>query len=441
VFLNLLTILLPAQPFEIDTLWWTGPEEDRINVVFLSDGYQSSQLEQYLVDVQVVVDHFFRESPLNSYKSYFNVVAIKVPSIDSGAKKNAEDKKNTYFGSSYNYAGIERLLVAGRVDLAQEILFDQFPLFDQAVLIVNDQKYGGSGGWLATTSVHVDAPEIALHEIGHSFAGLADEYWAGEQFAVERPNLTQEKDRSKTRWRNWLGYKSVDVYPHSEAPTWFRPHQNCKMRVLNPSFCPVCQETIVKRIHDMVVPLESFSPDSSQIELTSDSMICYVGLLEPKPNTLQTTWTIAGEVYQKGAHQIIIEASDIKSDTLLVEVKVLDTTLLVRDFEHDRNHTYSVSWTLRADLVSSLGQSIPNLDFRLFPNPARSEIFLEINGRIHEATYPIILQLFDLDGALLSEGIVTKSHHSVSVEGLATGVFILRLSNKDGFYSNAIIKL
>jgi hypothetical protein len=369
------------------------------------------------------------------------VVAIKVPSVDSGAKKSADDKTNTYFSSSYNYAGIERFLVPGRTDLAQEILFEQFPLFDQAVLIVNDPKYGGSGGWLATTSIHVDAPEIALHEIGHSFAGLADEYWAGEQFASERPNLTREKDRSKNRWRNWLGYGAVDIYPHGESPTWFRPHQNCKMRVLNPSFCSVCKETIVKRIHDLVVSLESFTPDSSQIHLTSDTMILSLNLLKPIPNTLQTTWTIAGESYPRRSDQLVIEASDIKSDTLLIEVEVLDTTLLVRDVQHDENHTYRVSWTLIKDLVSSLEETVPHFDFSLFPNPSRRRIFLEINDANQEVTYPVTMRIFDLEGSLWIEEVTISNRHGFSVERLDPGVYILRLSNSDGFFSSMIVKL
>ncbi|NND31374.1 MAG: peptidase M64, partial [Saprospiraceae bacterium] len=71
---------LVSQPISVDTIRWAGSEDDRINLVFLGDGYQESELDKYITDVHKVVDHFFTESPFKEYKPYFNILAIKVVS-------------------------------------------------------------------------------------------------------------------------------------------------------------------------------------------------------------------------------------------------------------------------------------------------------------------------------------------------------------------------
>ena len=62
------------------------------------------------------------------------------------------------------------------------------------------------------SSLHSLANEITVHEIGHSFVGLIDEYYGGDQFSAEGINMTAETDPSQVRWKNWIGYDEVGVY-------------------------------------------------------------------------------------------------------------------------------------------------------------------------------------------------------------------------------------
>lgn len=422
----------------MDTILWTGPADQRINMVFLSDGYQAAQLDRFLDDVHSVTDHFFSQSPFKEYRPYFNLVAINVPSEESGAKKNPSDTLNNYFGSSFNNSGIDRLLVAGKSYLAQEILFNQFPFFHQAVLIVNDAKYGGSGGWLATTSVHESAPEIALHEIGHSFAGLADEYWAGDQFARETSNLTQETDRNQIRWKNWLNFNEVDIYPHNESPTWLRPHQNCKMRVLNPDFCPVCREALVKQIHRLVNPIIHFEPEDEGLVLSEDSITFRVELLHPQPSSLSSQWKINQELVSS-SNEWVAHRAEIDQKLNTVDLIIADTTHFVRDIVHEQNNIHSLSWFVELGETTSNRQPTLKQLVIVYPNPTSRDLFIMQTAQPYHGS--IRLELRDVSGKLLYQDVLLDHARSIEFASYPSGTYFLKFQDESGVMMSRILKL
>src|SRR6185295_17090525 len=104
-------VISNAQVFKIDTVLYNGSSEKRINIVFLSDGYQQSELDNYITDVRSIVLKLFAQEPFSEYSTYFNVFAIRVPSNVSGAAPDPSKPIDNYFGSTFNYGGIDRLLV------------------------------------------------------------------------------------------------------------------------------------------------------------------------------------------------------------------------------------------------------------------------------------------------------------------------------------------
>ena len=213
-----------AQVFEMDTILWNGNTNKRINYVFLADGYQQSELNQFVTDVEGVTNALFNTTPFFEYRNYFNVFAIKVPSNESGAKHpgTANDEPgnqpvvavDNYFGSTFDFADIHRLVVATENFKISNVLAANFPDFDQSFILVNSPYYGGSGGSNAVSTTHVNAGEIAIHEIGHSFAHLSDEYFAGDQFLGESPNMTSVTDPAIVKWKNWYGDEGIGIFPH-----------------------------------------------------------------------------------------------------------------------------------------------------------------------------------------------------------------------------------
>src|SRR5215831_10964062 len=162
------------------TIFTNGPASNRINLVVLSEGYQTNQLGKFLVDATNAVNNLLSALPYSEYSSYFNAFAISVPSTDSGSDHPSQGVlKNTYFNSSYESYGIPELLTIppnnfdtnysdgqGKVI---DLLTNLAPEYDLALLVVNDLEYGGSGGAVLISSLHVDSAEIVRHESGHAF--------------------------------------------------------------------------------------------------------------------------------------------------------------------------------------------------------------------------------------------------------------------------------
>ncbi len=107
-------------------------------------------------------------------------------------------------------------------DRIEEILKTNIPNYTQVVVLVNSPFYGGSGGKWATSTVNFKSNDIAVHEIGHSFAQLADEYWAGNQYAIESANRSQSADADHVPWKYWLGKDGVGIYSYGGKGSTFQ---------------------------------------------------------------------------------------------------------------------------------------------------------------------------------------------------------------------------
>jgi hypothetical protein len=267
-----------------------GPAPKRWNVVVVSEGYRSSEMAQFAADAQQFANTLLATAPFDRLRAAINVFRVDVTSTDSGAKDPTKcggtgAKPKTYFDASFCTNGIRRLLIgnSGRV---LKVVSKQVPQWHMALLAVNSPISGGSGGSVATFSKASGALEIALHEMGHTAFGLADEY---EYFAgctnesghnkhsgsePSQPNITTNKNRATTKWRGLIlpstpvpTTKNVDcakcdpqaspVPPGTiglfEGADYFhcnvyRPEFDCRMRNIGKPFCGVCQEVIVKKL-------------------------------------------------------------------------------------------------------------------------------------------------------------------------------------------------
>jgi len=303
-------------------------------------------------------------------------------------------------GSHFNSSGIWRLVVPKRSSKVQSVLRDNFPQYDQVVMVVNDDRYGGSGGWIATSTTNSSGPEVCIHEIGHSFAGLGDEYWAGPQYAREKVNMTQETDREKVKWKNWLDYRNAGIYSHQESPTWKRPHQNCEMRYLNREFCPVCQETITDKILDMTSPIIDFYPPEDNFSHTEPEIEFSLNLLGPAPNTLNIRWTLNTDSIAGNIDTLKFSSGKLMPGENKVVAFILDTTKYIRSSSHSRSHRHKVIWNFNS---GSSGIEIVNIDrerfdLDIFPNPAMD--FVNINGNLSSNT-KMGIDLISQDGKVM----------------------------------------
>lgn len=437
-----------AQQFDKQIIFENGPKDQRINLVFLPDGYLAGDMTKFVNDVHGIIDDIFSQTPFKEYKPYFNAYAILVPSNEAGARhpRTSQDSDcapvpqvnsvDNYFGSTFDYGNIHRLLVPTNASKIGSVLADNFPSYDQAFVLVNSPYYGGSGGEVATASNNESSTEVAIHEIGHSFASLSDEYWAGPQYAHESPNMTQQSSPALVKWKNWVGTGEVGVYPFTENTSWFRPHQNCKMRFLNVPFCFVCRETFVERIHELVDPLLSFSPEETELEIQEGLIEFSVDLIKPVPNTFKIRWTRNDEVLSVGRDEpeLVLSVNSLTTGYNTIGVMITDTTSFTRNTNHFQQHIYEVIWSVYTDNVTGVEISPVRsaYEVEIYPNPVAEQLTVSYTL---PRTAAVNIELINGNGQNVktlanekqSAGIHTYSLSSTQLNMNTSGLYYLRL--------------
>jgi len=415
-----------AQVFDDDTIQFNGSTDTLINIVILGDGYTQNQLDQFASDASNGSEALFNEVPYSNYRNFFNVFLIKVPSNVSGAADDPGNLIDNYFGSTYNaYYGIERLLVPMRTDKITNVLANNFPTYDQVMMIVNDTRYGGSGGWVCTYSTHAAAFELILHELGHSFADLLDEYWAGSQYAYEGINMTQETNPALVKWKNWYGDNEIGIYPHTESPSWHRPHQNCKMRYLGSAYCSVCKEGIIERIYSLVSPLISYTPYSEKVNPTDYPISFKLNLIEPEPNTLQIKWNLNNSPFELNTDSAKINEFQLVEGLNSLSVSIEDTTELLRVDGHHQIHITHIAWNIEKLKTGTEILSTEKINIRIFPNPVQNHLMIKIDSGTKE---DLKVEIVDMKGNIhVSQIFKLQEYCSLNMTSLQQGYYIVKL--------------
>lgn len=236
----------------------------------------------------------------------------------------------------------------GKVDA---LLAQYLPDYDQALLVVNDTAYGGSGGGTpAVVSVNAAAAEVALHESGHSLGVLADEYEDPAPVTpFEAPNSTQETNRNFIRWHDWILASMFIPTPETpgngaviglfeganyNARGWYRPKLNCKMRDLGVPFCEVCAESLVVNIYRRLSLVDSASPepDESIPLTTAETKGFSVTALQSAAPTVSAQWFL-DDVAVPGATRttLTVHGAALAAGPHLLRLDLQDETALVRN--------------------------------------------------------------------------------------------------------------
>jgi hypothetical protein len=358
----------------------SGPRAECINIVFLSEGYTTASMPTFAGHVDTAVNYLFGREPWQQYRNFCNVFRIQIASTQDGTDNGTGGgTKNTYFSTGFYDASTPQLLTIASGSTGYTRVFSllntHVPEYDVAILLVNDVKYGGSGGTIALATVNEYSAQVVEHELGHSFANLADEYdiqYPGFS-PSEQPNNTAQTIRSLIKWRHWID--STTPVPTPETATydeaaglfegsmyrtsgWYRPHNNSLMRNLNRPLGQVNREQFVLQFYSRVSPLNSFSPvNSSTINVTNSytplnfSISAKAPIEGPAP---VISWRVNGVVQAGQSNGSFTPLSDaLGNGSHTVTATVQDPTPFVRaDPTNLLNE--SISWTL------SLSNQLPN---------------------------------------------------------------------------------
>jgi len=229
----------------------TGPAAARMDYVFVGDGYTAAEMDKWHTDAQKVIDGFLADPLFAANRANMNVRRVDVASNQSGVDEPDNGiYRDTAMDAAFNCYNIDRLLCVDN-DKVQDIVGSVLAPDERDVIIVvaNSTRYGGSGGQVATLSMATQSIEIALHEIGHTAFGLADEYDYGTcslNGEPAEPDVTMNGTRS-VKWRGLIASStpvptSAGAYPNGTVGVFqgaqycasgkYRPTENSRMRML-----------------------------------------------------------------------------------------------------------------------------------------------------------------------------------------------------------------
>lgn len=238
----------------------SGTPEEKIDVAIVAEGYTAEEMDMFYADAQTAMEAILKHEPFGQYKDRFNFVAVALESQDSGVSVPGEGEwKDTALKAHFNTFYMDRYLTTLRLKNMHDKLCG-VP-YEHIVILANTDTYGGGGiynSYTLTTAHHSAFKPVVVHEFGHSFAGLADEYYYDDQYVEYyypgtepwEQNITTLAD-FESKWKDMLdageaellegaGYQSKGVY---------RPAKDCRMHTNRPdSFCPVCQRAIARII-------------------------------------------------------------------------------------------------------------------------------------------------------------------------------------------------
>jgi len=266
--------------FKVLTLLHNGPPSKKVDLLLLGDGYTAGEMKKYRRDLKRFVRHFFTRSPFRERKRDFNVRAIEVISKESGPDEPRKGIfRQTALGATFNTFGMARYLTVGDNKALRDIA--GLAPYDTIVILVNTSRYGGAGIYNFFAVFPADNEfdrYVFIHEFGHNFGGLGDEYYSSKVAysgfyprGIEpwEPNITALLKPSKVKWRALIKKgtpcptpakdrryrKAVGCFEGAgySAKGLYRPSLDCKMFSKRYApFCPVCRQALTDRIDFLI---------------------------------------------------------------------------------------------------------------------------------------------------------------------------------------------
>jgi len=261
-------------PFKFIKIKDAGNSENHVDIAFLAEGYTTLEMDKFIEDSKRIADYFLSFEPYSSYAGKFNFYAVESPSDESGVTIPGKDiYVNTNIHSSFYTFDMDRYLTTFDTKSVYDIA--ACVPYDMIFVLVNSKRYGGGGFYNhygQSTVDHQLSTIVALHEFGHEFAGLADEYYTSEVTYSDYYNLRHEPwEPNITTNVNFESKWKALIDPSTPVPTPRNPQYNgvtgmfegggylskgiyspmmdCRMKSNEaPSFCPACRRAIEKMI-------------------------------------------------------------------------------------------------------------------------------------------------------------------------------------------------
>ncbi len=259
---------------DVFTIHESGDASQKLDIVIIPDGYTENEKQKFKDDCQRFASYLLNCSPFKENKNLINIRAVEAISEESGTDIPGENIwKNTAINTSFYTFNTERYLMTNDNKSVRDYASNTY--YDQIYILVNTKMYGGGSiynYYSVCVSDNKFSDYIFIHEFGHGFAGLADEYYTSDvavqefyPFNIEpwEPNITTLIDFD-SKWKHLLTTDVPIPTPVTEefknatgvfegagysAKNIYRPAIDCTMKsIVYDNFCPVCQDAIIRML-------------------------------------------------------------------------------------------------------------------------------------------------------------------------------------------------
>jgi hypothetical protein len=255
-------------------IYGTGDPATSVDLAFVAEGYRQDEMVKFRNDVKQMAGVLIAEPPFNEYADRINIWAVEAVSEESGTDVPGERiYVNTALNSSFYTFGTDRYLTTTDIKAVND--YASVVPHDNIIVLINSERYGGGGVYnyySGTTAGHQLSPIVFIHEFGHGFAGLADEYYTSEVAYTDfyprevepwEPNITTLID-FESKWKHLISKDTPVQTPAGEkydkaiglfegagysAKGIYRAESDCRMKSNGPrGYCTVCREAVRKMI-------------------------------------------------------------------------------------------------------------------------------------------------------------------------------------------------
>lgn len=256
-----------------------------IHIAYVAEGYKKEEMPVFIKDAQIATDALFEHEPFKSMRDRFNIIAVESSSVDSGTSQPSKNIwYNTVLGSHFDTFYSNRYLTTLNLKNLHDVLSGT--PYEHIIVLVNTSEYGGGGilnSYNLSMTHHPFYKQVVVHEFGHSFAGLADEYAYEQEQIPMYPHDIEPWEKNITtlvdfhnKWENLIDKSTPIPTPLTFSGTTsrkkakgknktatdsstigvyegagysvkgvYRPVPNCRMRTNEyKEFCPACQKAL-----------------------------------------------------------------------------------------------------------------------------------------------------------------------------------------------------
>jgi IgA Peptidase M64 len=376
---------------------------NRVDILVLGDGYTAAEQSTFSADAENLRQAMFDFTPYKEYASFVNWQTVFTASVQSGAdhppyqascnsasccsdSAAQSDPRaagagvfvNTAFDGKFCTSQIHRLVTINSSKVLAAA--SAYPDYDQLMVLINDSVYGGSGGSIAVTTTNGSARYIVIHEYGHTFHDLADEYtspYPGFPACSDtgggspcEANVTNQTVPNLIKWKSWIAPTTpipttsgadIGLFQGARYLTSgiYRPANSCGMRNLAAPFCSVCSQAYILKLYsggagappsgiDLIEPGSEVPVASPAYAYNAGSTVNFSAtILKPTPDTVTMQWYLDG-VAQTGATSNSFDFSQAGASPVArtLELRVTDNSTLVKPEMAGTLMTHSRTWTI-----------------------------------------------------------------------------------------------